>query len=72
MKDKISDKCPQTPVPHYNAIHRLIDKFHKTGSIESVKQIGRLSKLIKQKLLDISDANVAKPIKLHVEAGTAA
>lgn len=31
MKDKFSEKLPQTCVPYHNAVGMLIKRFHETG-----------------------------------------
>jgi transposase len=55
VQEKISEKFPQTPVPHCNALRRLIEKFRETGSVLDAKRSGRPSKLNDKKSMDISD-----------------
>jgi hypothetical protein len=35
------EKFPETPVPHRNAVHRLLEKFHETCSVLDAEQSGR-------------------------------
>lgn len=59
--DKFSDK----PVPYRNAVRNLVHKFHETESVADAKG-GRLVKLSKEKLLDISDSlqqNLGKSLR---------
>lgn len=68
-----SEKFSQNPVPHCNASFKLAGKFCETGSIEDTKWSGRASKLNEQMLLNVSDyVTKQKPIKMNVQAGTAA
>jgi transposase len=52
--------------PHHNAVRRLIEKFHETGSVLDAEESGRPSKLNDKKLMDISDSMLWSPSKsLH-------
>jgi hypothetical protein len=31
--EQLAEKFPETPVPHRNAVRRLIEKFRETGSV---------------------------------------
>jgi hypothetical protein len=33
MQKQFAEKFPETPVPHHNAVRRLIEKFCETGSV---------------------------------------
>jgi hypothetical protein len=33
VQEQFAEKFPETPVPHRNAVRRLIEKFHETGSV---------------------------------------
>src|SRR5215468_2344662 len=33
VHEQFAEKFPETPVPHRNAVRRLIDKFRETGSV---------------------------------------
>jgi hypothetical protein len=56
VQEQFAEKFPETPVPHRNAVRRLIEKLHETGSVLDAEQIGRPSKLKIKKLMDISDS----------------
>jgi transposase len=58
------NKFPQTPVPHRNAVRRLIEKFRETGSVLDTERSGRPSKVNDEKLMDISDLMLRSPSKL--------
>jgi hypothetical protein len=30
---QFAEKFPETPAPHHNAVHRLIEKFRETGCV---------------------------------------
>jgi hypothetical protein len=32
LQEQFAEKFPETPVPHQNAVRRLIEKFRETGS----------------------------------------
>jgi transposase len=53
--EQFVEKFPDTPVPHSNAVRRLIEKFRETGSVLDAERSGRLSKLNDKKFMDISD-----------------
>jgi hypothetical protein len=36
VQEQFAEKFPETPVPHRNAVHRLIEKFSETGSVLQV------------------------------------
>jgi hypothetical protein len=33
VQEPFAEKFPETPVPHRNAVSRLIEKFSETGSV---------------------------------------
>jgi hypothetical protein len=33
VQEQFAEKFPGTAVTHRNAVHRLIEKFHETGSV---------------------------------------
>jgi hypothetical protein len=33
LQEQFAEKFPETPVPHRNAVRRLIEKFRETGSV---------------------------------------
>jgi hypothetical protein len=33
VQEQFAEKFPRTPVPHRNAVRRLIEKFRETGSV---------------------------------------
>ena len=45
VRQHFSEKFPDTPVPHRNAVRNLLNKFRKTGSVHDAKRCGRKSKL---------------------------
>lgn len=63
VKDKFSDKFPHTPVPHRNAVRKLIEKFRESGSVEDAERSGRPSKLSGHKLLSIVYSLLQNPSK---------
>ena len=64
--EQYAGKFPETPVPHRNAVRRLIEKFCETGSVLDAEQSGIPSKLNVEKLMDISDSMLRSPSKsLH-------
>jgi transposase len=56
VQKQFAEKFPETPVPHRNAVCRLIEKFRETGSVFGAEQSERPSKLNDKKLMDISDS----------------
>jgi transposase len=64
VQEQSAEKLPETPVPHRNAVHRLIEKFRETGSVLDAEQCGRPSKPNNKKLMDISDSMLWSPSKL--------
>jgi transposase len=56
VQEQFADKYPETPVPHRNAVRRLIEKFCETGSVLDAERSGRPSKLNYKKLMDFSDS----------------
>ena len=56
VRQPFTEKLSDNPVPHCNAVHNLVDKFHKTGSVYDAECCGRPAKLSKEKLRDISDS----------------
>jgi transposase len=66
VQGQFAEKFPETPVPHRNAVRRLIEKFCETGSVLDAKQGGRPSKFNDKKLMDTSDSMLRSPSKsLH-------
>jgi transposase len=65
-QEQFAEKFLETPVPHRNAVRRLIEKFHETGPVLDAEQSGRRSKLNNKKLVDISDC-AAESIKIIVK-----
>jgi transposase len=63
VQEQFAEKFPETPVPHRNAVHRLIEKFRETGSVLDAERSGRLSKLTDKKLMVISDSMLRRPSK---------
>jgi transposase len=62
VQEQLAEKFLETPVPHRNAVGRLIEKFRETDSVLDAERSGRPSKL-DQKLLDISDSVLRSPSK---------
>jgi transposase len=56
VQEQISEKFPETLVPHRNAVRRLIEKFRETCSVLGAERSGRPSKLNDKKLVDISES----------------
>jgi transposase len=67
VQQQFAEKLPETPVPHRNAVRRLIEKFRETGSVLDAERSGRPSKL-NEKLMDISGC-AAEFIKITVQVG---
>jgi transposase len=63
VQQQFAEKFSETPVPHRNAVRRLIEKFRETGSVLGAKRSGRPSKLNDKKLRDISDSMLRSPSK---------
>jgi hypothetical protein len=63
VQEQFAEKFPETPVSHHNAVHRLTEKFHETGSVLDAEQSGRPSKVNDKKLMDISDSMLQSPSK---------
>jgi transposase len=63
VQEQFAEEFPETPVPHRNAVRRLIEKFRETGSVLDAKRSGRPSKLNDKKLMDISDSMLHSPSK---------
>jgi transposase len=68
VQEQCAQKFPETPVPHRNAVRRLIEKFHETVSVLDAERSGRPSKLNDKKLMDISDY-AAESIKIIAQVG---
>ena len=63
VQEQFAEKCPETPVPHRNAVRRLIEKFRETGSVLDDERSGRPSKLNDKKLMCLRiKLNVFRPI----------
>jgi transposase len=63
VQEQFAERFPETPVPHHNAVRRLIEKFRETGSVLDAKQSGRPSKLDDKKLTGIFDSTLRSPSK---------
>ena len=63
VRQWFTEKFPDKPVPHLNAVCNLVDKFQETGSVYGAKCCERSAKLSEEKLLDISDSIVQSPSK---------
>jgi hypothetical protein len=63
VQEQFVEKFPETPVLHCNAVHRLIEIFHETGSVLDTEQSGRPSKLNDKTFMDISDSMLWSPSK---------
>lgn len=55
VRKRFDDKFSDKHVPYRNVVQNLVHKFHETESVADAKG-GRLVKLLKEKLLDISDS----------------
>jgi len=62
-RSNLLKKFPETPVPHHNAVRRLIEKFREIGSVSDAERSGRPSELNGEKLMDISDSMLRRPSK---------
>jgi transposase len=56
VQEQFSEKFPETPVPHRNAVRRIIEKFHETGPVLDAERSGRPSKLNDKKFMDVCDS----------------
>jgi transposase len=56
VQQQFAEEFPQRPVPHRNAVRRLIDKLRETISDLDAERNGRPSKLNDKKLMDISNS----------------
>jgi transposase len=66
VQEQFAIKFPETPVPHRNAVRRLVEKFRETGSVLDAERTGRPSKFNDKKLMDISASVLQSPSKsLH-------
>jgi hypothetical protein len=63
VQKQFAEKFPETPVPHRNAVRRLIETFRETGSILDAERSGRPSKLNDNMLMYISDYMLRSPSK---------
>jgi transposase len=63
VQEQFAEKFPETSVPHFNAVRRLIEKFRETGSVLDAERSGRPSKLHDKKLMDVSDYLLRSPSK---------
>jgi hypothetical protein len=63
VQEQFAEKFPETPVPHRDAVCRLIEKFCEKGSVLYAEQSERPSKLNDNKLVDVSDSVLRSPSK---------
>ncbi|KAG8246570.1 hypothetical protein J6590_081779 [Homalodisca vitripennis] len=70
LKRKLSEKFPDSIIPHRNAVITLIVTFRATGSVGDSERIGRPRKPNEQKLLDISDSMAQSPTNQSVSNST--
>jgi hypothetical protein len=70
VQEQCAEKLPETLVPHRDAVCRLNEKFHETGSVLDIEKSGRLPKLNDKKLMDISDCYAAESIKIITQVDT--
>jgi hypothetical protein len=56
VQDQFAEYFPETPVPHRNAVRRLVEKFPETSPVLGAERCGRPSKLNDKKLMDFSDS----------------
>jgi hypothetical protein len=63
VQEQFSEKFPETPVPHHNAVRRLIEKFCETGSVLDAERSGKPSRINDKKLMDISYSMPRSPSK---------
>jgi hypothetical protein len=56
VQEQIAEKFLETPVPHHNAVRRLIETFPETDSVLDAERSGKPSKPNDNKLMDISDS----------------
>ena len=40
MSQRFTEKFPDKPVPHRNAVHNLLDKFRETDSVYDAERCG--------------------------------
>jgi transposase len=64
VQEQFAEKFPESPVPHRNAVRRLVEKCRETDSVLDAERSGRPSKLNDKKLMDISDSMLRSPSKL--------
>jgi hypothetical protein len=46
VQEQFADKFPDTPVPHRNAVRRVIKRFLETGSVLDAERRGNLASFI--------------------------
>jgi transposase len=63
VQKKFAEKFLETPVPHRNAVRRLIGKFREAGSVLDFDRSVRSSKLNDKNLIKISDFMLRSPSK---------
>jgi transposase len=63
VQEQFTEKFPETPVTHRNAVRRLTEKFRETGSVLDAERSGRPYKLNYKKSMDISDSMLRSPSK---------
>jgi transposase len=61
VQEQFAEIFPEIPVPHRNAVRRLIEKFRETGSVLDAERRGRPTKLNDNNLIDISDSMLRSP-----------
>jgi transposase len=63
VQEQFAEDLPETPVPHRNALRRLIEKCRETGSVLDAERSGRPSKINDTKLMDIYGSMMWSPTK---------
>jgi hypothetical protein len=63
VQEQFAEKFPGTPVPHRNAVRRLIEKFRETDSVLDTERSGRPFNFNDKTFMDISDSMLRSPSK---------
>jgi hypothetical protein len=58
VQEQFAEYFPETPVPHRNAVRKLVEKFPETSPVLGAEQSGRPSKLNDKRFMDISDSTL--------------